>query len=146
MAKINKKERTHGEMFWKGVALAFVAVFCIIIIFSLVRLYHFEPHRTAVQPSQVDLAEKAVAKELNNSGDSISNYNLQVSDMARGFSENDANKSIIQISLYDHSKRHLYLVDADSGQIVMHSETTFYGWMENQTPPIPPRPEPFWGK
>jgi len=150
MIKKNKKEKNTGSMFWKGVALAFVAFFCVIIVFGLIRMYHFEPPRSAVQPLQADLAEKIIEQDLSKSGDNITNYRLQVSKMARRFIRDSMSRSIIQVSLYDSSKRHLYLVDADSGEIVMHSETTFYGWMENQTLPEPPmldpRPGPFWGR
>jgi len=149
MAKAKMRENT-GNLFWKGVAIAFIVVFCIIVVFGIIRFYHFEPPRAAANPSQIDLAEKVVAQDLSSRGKNISNYKIQVSGMARGFARDGVSKSIIQVSLYDKSRRHLYLIDADSGQMVMHSETTFYGWMENQTPPeIPghgPRLGPFWGK
>lgn len=145
MAKA-KDEKMHGNMFWKGVAMAFIAVFIVIIIIGLVRFYTFQPRHFAAQPVQTGIAEKAVADDLSQRGDNISNYKVQVSDMARGFTRNGMNKSIIQISLSDGSTRQIYLVDSDSGQIVMHSETTFYGWMGNQTPPEAPGPEPFWGR
>jgi hypothetical protein len=148
MAKPQKEKKTFNV--WKIIALAFVAVFCVIIVISVIRLYHFEPHRSFANPAQVDLAKGVVSQDLSRNGDNISNYKIQASDMAREFARDGLNKNIIQISLYDRSKRHLYLVDADSGDIIMHSETTFYGWMENQTPPESPRPGPrrrpfFWG-
>jgi len=148
MAKPQKEKKTIN--IWKIIALAFVAVFCVIIVISMIRLYHFEPHRSFANLAQLDLAKSVVSQDLSKQGDNISNYKLQASDMARGFARDGLNKNIIQISLYDRSKRHLYLVDVDSGEIVMHSETTFYGWMENQTPPEPPVPGPrsgqFWGR
>ena len=143
MAKI---KNDGSNMLWKGIALAFIAVFIVIIVFGLVRFYTFQPHHFAAQPVQTSLAEKAVADDLNQRGDNLSNYKVQISDMARGFTRDGMNKNIIQVSLSDGSIRQIYLVDSDSGQIVMHSETTFYGWMENQTPPEAPRPEPFWGR
>ncbi len=148
MAKEKRNKESHGNLFWKGVALAFVAVFCAIVIFGLVRLNHSEPHRIAANPSQVELAKSAVAKDLSISGENISDYKIQISDMARGFAREGQNKNIIQVSLYDSSRRYLYLVDADSGDIVMRSETDFYGWMENQTHTEPPRagPGPFFGR
>jgi len=141
-----KTKKNTDKMFWKVIAISFMVLFCVIIISGLIRLYHSEPYRTAAQPFQVDLAKKVVAQDLANAGENISDYKVQLSD-ARKFPRDGTDKSLIQVSLYKNSKRHLYLIDADSGEIVMHSETMFYGWMENQSQEIPmpnARPSPFW--
>ena len=127
------------HMFWKGIAIAFIAVFCIILIFGIIRWQHFRPQYAQYEmpkiPQQplIGSVKDVISADLSNSGENISDYDVQVSDNIRKFPREGMDKNIIQVSLYAGTKRHLYLVDADSGVIVMHSETSVYGWMQNLT-------------
>lgn len=137
---MNRTDKGAGKpktvhVFWKGISIAFIIIFGVILVFGVLRWYHFKPHHIAVQQSQIDLAKNAVSADLAKAGYNVSDYKIQVADSARGFSrdreQDRMDEKIIQISLFGDSKMHQYLVDADSGSIMMHSETTFYDGMKN---------------
>lgn len=125
------------HVFWKVISIAFIAIFCVILLFGVLRWYHLKPHHMAVQQSQLDLAKEVVSADLSSAGYNLSDYKVQVADSIRGFSRDRQNENIIQVSLFGDSKMHQYLVDADSGKIIMHSETTFYGDMKNLSMGMP---------
>lgn len=130
MAK-TKNQIDKSNIVWKGAALVFVAIFCAIIIVGVIRLYRFQSTYQPASQAEITLAENAVAQDLNSSGDSISNYQVAVSNDTRTIADDGLNETIIQVSLFSPSKRQSYLLDASSGQIVMHTITTFYGVMQN---------------
>lgn len=139
---INKTDKGAGKpktvhVFWKGISIAFIALFCVILVFGIVRWQHFKPHHFVAQQSQIDLATKAVSDDLSSAGYNLSDYKIQVADSIRGFARDRQNENIIQVSLFGDSKMHQYLVDADSGKIIMHSETTFYDGMKNMSMGFP---------
>lgn len=165
--KIKKTDKTDSKakgnaktapktvhVFWKGISIAFIALFCVILVFGIVRWQHFKPHHIAAQQSQIGLATKAVSDDLSSAGYNLSDYKIQVADSIRGFARDRQNENIIQVSLFGDSKMHQYLVDADSGKIIMHSETTFYDGMGNMSMNMPkprgffkeimPMPGPSW--
>lgn len=157
--KRDNKADKKVHVFWKGISIAFIVLFGAILVFGIVRWHHFKPHHTAAQQSQIDLAKNAVSADLSSAGYNLSDYKIQVADTVRGFARDQLNKNIIQISLFGDSKMHQYLVDADSGKIIMHSETTFYDGMKNLSMgfpkqrgffqgimPLPKSPDGEWGR
>jgi hypothetical protein len=129
--KSANKESKKVHVFWKGIAITFITIFCVILVFGVIRWQHFRPHQDAAQQQQIDMAKEAVSADLSSAGYNISDYNVQVASTVRGFEAGMKDESIIQISLFGESKIHQYLVDADSGKMIMHSETTFYDGMKN---------------
>jgi hypothetical protein len=116
---------------WRIVSAAFVMAFLLILAGGLIKARGTEYSVTAATPEQVEYAKLIVAQELQSKGDSIENYDVMISQRIREFGRQKLSKNIMQASLYKDSARHLFLIDTDSGRIIMHTKTEFYGWMND---------------
>jgi hypothetical protein len=136
---------------WKIIAIACIAIFAIIIIFGLVRQFHFQDSIKLATDADVNSARETVLNELMKSDDA-SLYQIKVSDRIRYIRNNGTQKRIIEASASYGSIRHIFLIDADENKIVMHSQIESFGWMAeidsrskegrfgpNQGAPPPPR-------
>lgn len=130
---------------WKIISIVSIVLFCLMLIGGLIRVYHFRSFFSTPTQEQIDSVKAIVAQELQNKGDDIDNYEITVSNRiinfdrmvrSQGFVEIEYPEGIfdrirypeaaIQVSLVKNSTMHLYLIDANSGKVVMHS---FIEWM-----------------
>jgi len=123
---------------WKIVAVVFIILFCIALIGGLFKIYHFKSSFTTPTQDQIDSAKAIVAQELQNEGDNIDGYEVTVSKNIRRFGRMDSSKNTIQVSLRKNATSHLFIIDIDSGNVLMHSQTDFYGSMADLPMKIPP--------
>jgi hypothetical protein len=147
MKKIFKAKGGKTMNIWKIVAVVFIVLFCLALAGGLFRIYHSGPLPNAPTHEQMDSAKAIVAQELANNGDDISNYEVTVSTQIRrlergsapffgmegpegsqGFAVEMPAGNTIHVSLRSNSTTHFYLVNVDSGKIIMHS---FTEWMGN---------------
>lgn len=137
-----KKSKIDASRFWKCTAIIFIILFVVIVILGIIRANQFRPEYSAVQPQQIELAKKSIAQDLSSRGDDINNYTLHTPDMTRKFAKDHLSKNIIQIVLSKGSTTQHYLVDAESGKILMRSETVVYEWMQDA--PMAPQYKPMF--
>jgi hypothetical protein len=129
---------------WKIVSVVFISLFILILLWGITNL-RSRPQFPEPTQEQTDMAVAVVTDDLQASGDSIDNYEVSVAnrmigfigrpgprngmpglkpgghpDMARVSGEN------IQVALRGNSTGHLYIVDLESGSIVMHSFTEWF--------------------
>ena len=141
------KEKKNEMNLWKIVAVVFIVLFGLALAGGLFRIYHAVPPMSVPTQEQMDSARNVVAQELAKSGDDIGNYEVTISSMIRkldrmlpmfirmegpegsGFSQEIRDGNTIHVSLQSETKTHFYLVDIDSGKIIMHS---FTEWMVNE--------------
>jgi len=140
----NKKGNSGKERnVWKMVSVVFITLFILILAWGLMNT---RPRPTFTEPTQeqIDMAKSIVAQDLQARGDSIDNYEAFVTNRVVGFigqphpgnegpdvrqinhlgeMENFRN---LQVSLRGNSTAYLYLVDADSGEILMRSFTEWF--------------------
>lgn len=124
-----KEHKSKVKNVWKTVSVVFIVLFFLILIVGIMRAYHFKSSFITATEDQVNSARTIVSQELQNKGEEIDDYEIYVGNKIRKHGRNA--KSIIQVSLLKDSTRHLYLIDIDSHEIVLHSETEFYSWMNN---------------
>jgi hypothetical protein len=126
---------------WKMVSVVFIALFILILAWGLMNT---RPRPTFTEPTQeqIDMAKAIVAQDLRARDDSIDNYEVFVTnrivgifDRLRPSNEGPAIKQIkppgemenfrnIQVSLQgSNSTSYLYIVNIDSGKILMRSFT-----------------------
>lgn len=141
------KEKKSEMNLWKIVAVVFIVLFGLAVAGGLLRIYHAGPSMNVPTHEQMDSAKAIVAQELAKSGDNISNYEVTVSTQirrlergpapffamegpegSRGFAEEISAGNTLHVSLQSDTKTHFYLVNIDTGKIVMHS---FTEWMKN---------------
>lgn len=136
--KDKKSSMGNQRNVWKIVSIVFIALFIVVLIWGQMNLrsrHHFaEPTQ-----EQIDSAKSIVSRDLQAMGDSMDNYQVSVTNRIMGFiggprpdemppmgqimpleTESSGN---LQISLRSNTTNYLYLVDIDSGKILMRSFT-----------------------
>jgi hypothetical protein len=135
MSKDNTEGRKHRHNIWKTVAIVFIAVFVIIIAVGVFRLFHVKDSMTPATDSEVGAAETVVTNEIGLMGENPSDYIIRVSDWVRVIRFNQTERRVIEVSLKNNSvanaNRHIFLIDANTWTVLMHTETEFFGWMYN---------------
>ncbi|MBI4140234.1 hypothetical protein HY485_00185 [Candidatus Woesearchaeota archaeon] len=124
----NKKQLTQHKNIWKIISMSFIALFCLFLIFGLVRVYHFKSAFAKATPEQISLAKELVTQKLARQGDDISKYDFKVSNFIRrpGRAGRTNVENAIQVSLKNDSTAQLYIIDIDKKSILLYSKTEFY--------------------
>ncbi len=138
-----RAKKTDSETkVWKIIAIVMMAAFLCMIVFGIIRAYEFRPHCRTAPQQKLDMAQRQVGIDLHNHNESIDTYKQFVFNRTQRIMQDDTSKEVIQISLYNGSTIHYYLIDANTGQIVMHTETQYSGWMANMSMGMPERNMP----
>ncbi len=112
---------------WKIVSLIFIALFAILLIVTLVRFRHPGPEMTPATPEQIEAAKSAVIQQLQASGYSPGNYKIEASSELGHMGE--ARKAVIRVTAGNDTSRQFFLVDVETGRIVLHDLSERYEWM-----------------
>lgn len=123
--KITKIEK--GQRVWKIVAVAVVIIFVLIVLGVSIKIYHYKSALTKPTQSQIDYATKIAEKKLQSTGNNASAFQIHVGSRIKTFSNDGASRSIIQVSFMNNSASHTYLIDLNSGEVLLHTETDAYG-------------------
>jgi len=104
---------------WKITSVVFIVLFGLLLLGKFARGPHFERSYNAPTQEQIDLVKNLVLTDLELRGIK-GNIDLKVSENRR-FSKNN-----IGASLSIDNKKISYLVNVDSGKLLMRSETEFF--------------------
>jgi hypothetical protein len=124
---------------WKIVAIVFIILFAAIMFGGWMKAYHFRTSFITPTRSQVDIAKNAALTDLKNHGEDLTNYSFKISDKIRGISIGSAPRETIEVSVYNASIRHLYIIDVNSGGILMYSRIEFYDGLNHSIDISPSR-------
>lgn len=106
----------------KITSAAIVAVFIVIIAAGLIKERLSGPPPPRPTDAQAVEAKDAVAAALRAEGDDISNYRVTTGRRIRSLGKEARSRHVLQLALLGGSRRHFYLVDVSSHQIVVHAE------------------------
>jgi len=128
---------------WKIVSIVFIIIFLGILAEALIRHYHFKSYFTQPTEYQANMTRNAAIQDLSNRGEDTSQYKISVSEAIKPTSINEPIRNIIEVTAYNDTVMHLYIVDANTGEILMHSISESYGFINysNDRPPRPDRNE-----
>jgi len=137
--KNNKEEKKnknhngiHGHRIWKTIAIAVIAVFAVIIIAGVIRTHYIRSSFIKPTQAQIDYATKIATEKLQSAGVNSSGFQMQYGKRMRKMHNGVLNRIIIQVLFYNNSTTHTYLIDVDSGEILLHSQTDMYNSFGNQ--------------
>ena len=117
---------------WRIVAIAVVVLFAVVIMGGLLKAYYIKSSFVKPTHAQIDYATKIAAEKLQSIRVNSSAFQIQVGRKMRILHDDGAAKIIIQVSFYNNSTTHTYLVDVNSGKVFLHSETDIYGALGNR--------------
>jgi len=122
--KEDKKDDAPRKNILKIISIIVIAIFILIIIFGAAKEYILAPSN---KPTTVEMnsAESIIASDLLAKGDNINNYQVTFGQKIKTLDNVDNLTSIIQVCLSNNSKRHVYIIDVTSSQVVMQTESDF---------------------
>ena len=130
--KKQKKEEKQ-KIIWKIVAIAVIAIFGVLIIGGLIKAHYIRSSFVKPTQAQIDYAAKIATEKLQSMGENVSAFQIQTGKRMRTHKENGVSRTIIQVSFSNNSTTHIYLVDVNSGEVLLHSETeTFVPFWEHK--------------
>ncbi|MBI2656335.1 hypothetical protein HYX03_01180 [Candidatus Woesearchaeota archaeon] len=121
----------HRKRIWKTVAISVVAVFVLIIAGGLVRVNYLRSSFVKPSQSQTDYAAKIAAEKLQSMNVNPSAFQMNVGRKIRRLHDDEAARSIIQVAFNNNASSHTYLIDVNTGEVLLHSETDVYGAWTN---------------
>jgi hypothetical protein len=111
---------------WRGIAIAFIIIFALVIIGGLIRAHHFRSTFTKATVEEQQLAKDAALKDMTQRGENTTQYELRISDRTRLVKTGSTEKKIIELSFFTASVRYSYIIDVSSDEIVVSSRTEFH--------------------
>jgi len=116
---------------WKILSITFVVLFALVLLVGLWKAYHFRSSFKSATTAQMDTAKTIAMNSLASKGENVSNYIAQISDNIRPINVGSERKSSIEVSLNNESVHNLYIIDVDSGNILMYNRMEFYDGMNH---------------
>jgi len=124
-------KKDSGRRLWKIVAIAVILIFAVIIGIGLIKAHYLGSSFIKPSQSQMDYAEKIAKEKLQSAGVDLSAFKIETGKKMRVFHKGNSTKTVMQVSFYNNATTHTYLVDINSGKVLLHSETDVYELMEN---------------
>lgn len=113
---------------WKVVSIIFIALFVLIIASAFIRNYLFRPTFTTPNQAQIDMAKDLAINDITQRGENPNDYTLGVSTRIKS-PPGQPNRNVIEVSLYNSTIKHTYIIDTDLQSILMHSRTESLGYI-----------------
>ena len=117
---------------WRITAIVIVVVFALIIIGGAIKAHYIRSSFIKPTQEQIDLATKAATKKLQSTGANMATFQTQTSKKMRAIHEDNITRIVMQVSFYNNTTTHMYLVDVSSGEVLLHSQTDIYSALENK--------------
>lgn len=125
-----KKEKRRINI-WKVISIISIILFVLIVVGGLIRVYHHRPSSIKPTAEQVNLAKGVVYDDLKGKVQNITIDDLKTQGRAMSMKDKGA---VIEVFLNKGNTRYSYLVDLTSGEILVRSETSFFGRLKDFKP------------
>ena len=132
--KQDSKEKSNQRI-WKTVSVSVIILFAVIIIGGLIKAFYIRSSFVKPTQQQVDFATKIASERMKSMNQNVSAFSIHTNMMRRMHDEDGGKtRGMMQVSFYNNSTMHTFLVDVNSGEVLLHSETDVYGsWMNRKT-------------
>jgi hypothetical protein len=142
-------KKTSTSNTWKIVSIIMIAVFVIMLVGAVIRTYMFRPSFQNLSPVQSDAVKSIAIGDMNARGVDPQNYSI-TADNIRMVNAGGNYRNVTEVSFYNDNLRYSYIIDVDTGNILMYSKTESFGlgnFSENRPKPgffeLPP---PRWSR
>jgi len=122
-----EKYNLKSHRAWKIIAISVIVLFALLVLGGAIRAYYFRSSFTKPMQAQLDFAAKKATEKLQSTGANASSFQMHIGTKMKRMHDNQLSRSIMQVSFVNNNTTHIYLVDVDSGDIILHSETDVYG-------------------
>jgi hypothetical protein len=116
---------------WKIISIVFIAIFALMLISALIRTYHFRPPVMNPSDSQISIVKNIAINDLKSKGEYDTEYDVRLSPSIRPIRVSEESRNIMEISFYNESVRHSYIINVDTASIQVYSKTLFYDGIDH---------------
>ena len=130
--KYNEKQKSrlpaenHGKRLWKIIAISFIVIFVLFIAVGVAKVYRYKSSLVKPTQDQIGFVTKIAADRLRTMGVNLTGLQVHEASKIRKLHEADAERSVMQITFSSSALSHTFLVDANTGEILMHSQTEIF--------------------
>lgn len=119
---------------WKVISISVIILFVILIIGGLIKAFYIRSSFVKPTREQVDFATKIATEKLQSMHVNSSMFQVHADRMRKMHDDGEGKtRGMMQVSFYNNSTMHTFLVDVNSGEVLLHSETDVYGsWMNHK--------------
>ena len=103
-----------------------IVIFALFVAGGLIRAYHFRSAFVKPTQAQIEYATKIATERLQASGANVSTFETHVGSRMMRLREEGSNRTVIQVSFTNSSTTNIYLIDINTGEVLLHSETDIY--------------------
>ncbi len=121
----------HRKRIWKTIAISVVVIFVLIIVGGLIRVHYLRSSFIKPAQAQVDYAKKIAAEKLQSMNVNASAFQINIGRRMRRLHDDEGARTIIQVTFNNNASSHTYLIDVNTGEVLLHSETDIYGAWTN---------------
>lgn len=122
--KASKQNLSYSK--WKVVSIAVIVLFALFVVVGIIKAYHFRQPFTQATQSQAAHAKGIAIKKLQSMGENASNYEIRAAEKIRKFRMGNNSRSIMQVLFYSNKTMHVFLIDLESDELILHSKTEIY--------------------
>jgi hypothetical protein len=152
--KKNVNDKSHAENeikksrnVWKILAIVFVALFIVIMTLGVLRSHKFREPPLQLTQTQMDTVKSIALDDMAHNKNIIANYTIQTPGVAREIKTDSIKRNVTEVTIYNSTTRDMYIIDVNTGKILVYSETEFFDGLTNfngerrmneNVPPGPP--------
>jgi len=107
------------------VAIVMIALFILIIIGGVLKEHSEAADRIPLNEQQIAQAKNIAAADMAERGVDIANYEAKVIPKLRKLNKGHNDLAVVQVTFNNQTENELYLLDLNSGKIIMRSESYY---------------------
>jgi hypothetical protein len=111
---------------WKIAAIVVILVFGLLMVGAAIKAYHFRSSFVRPTEAQIEYAKAIAVEKLLEEGENASSFDIYTADRMPSIVAGGTKRSILEVTLYNDAVMHTYLVDANSGEVLLHTKTEAY--------------------
>ena len=134
---IQKKKNNGKQKIWKIVAISVIAAFAVLVIIGIIKAHYIKSSFVKPTSAQISYATKIASDKLKSTGADVSSFQVQAGRKMHIMHDNGVSRTTIPVSFYNNSATHTYIIDINSGEVLLHSETNMhipFGERQNKYP------------
>jgi hypothetical protein len=111
---------------WKTVSIIFIVLFVLVVVGGLLKAYRFRHSDMKATDAQIADVKNIVYDDLKNKGEYTDGLAFRTSERIRDVRTDSGMRKTMEASLYNQSIKYSYIIDIDSGKILVYTKTILY--------------------
>ena len=121
-----KSEKNYGHNIWRIIAVAVILIFAVLVIGGLIKAHRIRSSFVKPTQAQITYATEIATDKLKAMiGTDVALYHVQTSQRMP-IMHDGTQRTILQVTFYNTTTTHSFLIDINTGEVLLHSQTDIY--------------------